>query len=68
MEEVQKNERVTVEEAAKVLGLSINGVREHMKRGLFNPPIGYVTNPNGKYNYLIYRNMLNRYIGGVTGV
>ncbi|MBQ8188561.1 MAG: hypothetical protein IJZ44_02165 [Lachnospiraceae bacterium] len=61
----QEAERVKLHEAAAALGMSINGVRQHMKKNLFKPPIGYVTNPSGrKHQYLIYRKMLDRYING----
>ena len=58
------SERVTVEEAAKILGMSRQGVREHMKRNLFSVPIGYVTKQGEKnFQYHIYRDMLNRHLG-----
>lgn len=60
--------RVSVKEAAEMLGMSAQGVKEHMKRDLFNPSIGYVTqlSPNRK-QYHIYRDMLERHIAGKTG-
>ena len=58
-----ENERVTVKEAAQVLGMSQQGVREHMKRNLFPNPIGYVTKIGQTYQYHIYRRMLNKHIG-----
>lgn len=59
-----KGERVPVSEAAKLLGMSQQGVREHMKNNLFPVPIGYVTNLSGKkHQYHIYRSMLNKHIG-----
>lgn len=57
------SERVSIKEAAEILGMSQQGVREHMKRNLFSVPIGYVTNPNGRNQYHIYRNMLDKHIG-----
>lgn len=58
------SERVPVAEAAKILGMSKQGVREHMKRDLFDVPIGYVTRQDGKkYQYHIYRAMLDRHLG-----
>ena len=57
------SERVPVEEAAKILGMSRQGVREHMKRNLFPIPIGYVIKPGRKHEYHIYKEMLNRYLG-----
>lgn len=57
------SERVPLSEAAKILGMSQQGVREHMKRGLFPVPIGYVTKIEKRYQYHIYRDMLNRHIG-----
>ena len=57
-------ERVSVEEAARILGMSKQGVREHMKRNKFTVPIGYVTQQSKKkMQYHIYRSMLNKHIG-----
>lgn len=61
---MEMSERVTVDEAAKILGMSKQGVREHMKRNLFAVPIGEVTQVSkGRYQYHIYRNMLDRHVG-----
>ncbi len=58
------SERVKTSEAAKILGMSIQGVREHMKRNLFAVPIGEVTKVSERrYQYHIYRNMLDRHVG-----
>lgn len=57
------SERVPLSEAAKLLGMSQQGVREHMKRNLFPVPIGYVTKQKERYQYHIYRTMLNRHLG-----
>lgn len=57
------SERVPLSEAAKLLGMSKQGVREHMKRDLFPVPIGYVTKQKERYQYHIYRTMLNRHLG-----
>lgn len=57
------SERIKLAEAAKILGMSQQGVREHMKRNLFPEPIGYVTSTSGRKQYHIYREMLNRHIG-----
>lgn len=68
--EVEKlSERVSVEEAAKILGMSVQGVREHMKRNLFASPIGEVTQlkAGGRHQYHIYRDMLNRHVGKEAG-
>ena len=60
------NERVSIEEAAAILGMSKQGVREHMKRNLFPVPIGYVTKQStGRLQYHIYRNMLDKHIGKI---
>jgi predicted transcriptional regulator len=59
-----ETERVSLDEAAKLLGMSKQGVREHMKNNLFPVPIGYVTNPSGKRNqYIIMRPMLEKCLG-----
>ena len=57
------NERITVKDAAGILGMSQQGLREHMKRNLFPVPIGYVTQQSGRMQYHIYRDMLNKHIG-----
>lgn len=59
------SERVTVDEAAKILGMSKQGVREHMKRNLFAMPIGEVTQVSrgGRHQYHIYRSLLDRHVG-----
>lgn len=57
------SERVPLAEAAEILGMSQQGVREHMKRNLFPAPIGYVTKIGKKRQYHIYRDMLNRHLG-----
>lgn len=57
------SERVPLAEAAKILGMSQQGVREHMKRNLFPIPIGYVTKQGNKYQYHIYKPMLDRHLG-----
>lgn len=62
------SERVPLPVAAEILGMSKQGVREHMKRGLFFPPIGYVSNPSGRqFQYRIYKNMLEEHIGREKG-
>ncbi len=60
------SERVPVAEAAKMLGMSPQGVRIHMQRNLFRIPIGDVTKPGGRYQYHIYRDMLMRHMGKET--
>ncbi len=60
------SERVSVAEAAKMLGMSQQGVRIHMQRNLFRIPIGDVTKPGGRYQYHIYRDMLMRHMGKET--
>ncbi len=60
------SERVSVAEAAKMLGMSQQGVRIHMQRNLFRIPIGDVTKPGGRYQYHIYRDMLMKHLGKET--
>lgn len=56
------SERVSLKQAAAELGMSPQGVREYMKRGLID--IGVVL-PNikgkGKRQYFIYRDKLDRF-------
>lgn len=63
--EMQKdiNNRVSLPEAAKELGMSQQAVREHMKRKVID--IGYVLpGIEGKRkNYLIYRDKLDKFLG-----
>ena len=58
------SERVSLKQAAAELGMSPQGVRECMKRGLID--IGVVL-PNikgkGKRQYFIYRDKLDRVLG-----
>lgn len=58
-------ERVSVQQAAKELGLAPQGVREYMKRGLID--IGEVlptVQGKGKTNrYLICRKKLDKFLG-----
>jgi hypothetical protein len=58
------SERVSLKQAAAELGMSPQGVREYMKRGLID--IGVVL-PNikgkGKRQYFIYRDKLDRVLG-----
>lgn len=60
---MENSERVTVKQAAAELGMSPQGVREHMKRNLFKIPIGEVTKTSSQYTYHIYRRMLDRHLG-----
>lgn len=61
---MEVSERVSVKEAAARLGMSQQGVREHMKRNLFKIPIGEVTQvTKGRYQYHIYKTMLDRHMG-----
>lgn len=58
-----KHERVSVEEAAEVLGISNQLLRLKMKDNSFDPPIGQAVKCGTKYEYLIYRSKLMKYIG-----
>lgn len=62
------SERVPVAEAAKMLGMSQQGVRIHMRHDLFKPRIGHVIDAPWKkdFEYYIYRDMLMRYMGKET--
>ena len=62
-----ESNRVSVQQAAAELGLSVQGVREYMKRGLID--IGAVLpaiNNDGKtYRYLIFRDKLDKQLGKI---
>lgn len=60
---MENSERVTVRQAAAELGMSPQGVREHMKQNLFKIPIGEVTKTSSQYTYHIYRRMLDKHLG-----
>lgn len=56
--------RVPLPEAAKLLGTSPQGVREHMKRGVWD--LGSVVPPKrkgGQWQYHIYRSKLDKHLG-----
>ena len=56
--------RIPLPEAAKLLGTSPQGVREHMKRGLWD--LGSVIPPKkkgGQWQYHIYKPKLYRLLG-----
>lgn len=57
--------RVSVEEAAPVLGMSPNKIRYYMRAGRFNPPIGQIRQSlSGKtFRYDIYKNKVMAYVG-----
>ena len=63
-----ERETVTVNETAKILGISPQAVREQMKAGVL--PIGdvYKNSMGSGYRYLIYREKLNRHIGKVPEI
>ena len=56
------SERITVKEAAKVLGMTEDYVRYQMRKGTL--PIGTAVKGKGKgYRYLIFRRKLDDFIG-----
>lgn len=61
------SERISVKEAAAILGCNPQAVRENMKSGRWD--LGSVV-PTGKagkkYNYYIYRAKINKFIGGTS--
>lgn len=60
--------RVPTKQAAAELGMSVQGMREYMKRGLID--IGAVlpaANGGECKRYLVYRDKLDRYLGKIPG-
>lgn len=57
--------KVSVEEAAPVLGISPNKIRYYMRAGRFNPPIGQVrkTERGKSYRYDVYKEKVMAYVG-----
>lgn len=58
-----ESERVTLEQAAKEIGMAPQGLREYMKRGKID--IGYVLPAlsGNTYRYVIFREKLDSYLG-----
>lgn len=57
------SERVTVEQAARELGLAPQGVREYMKRGLIDIGVVLPAVQGEKKRYVIFRSKLDRFLG-----
>lgn len=61
--------KISVEQAAPIMGISPNEIRYGMRMNKFNPPIGRArlanqnTGRRKKYRYDVYRNMVMEYIG-----
>ncbi len=56
-------QRVDLGYAAKILGMSKQHVKEHMRNNLWKVPIGYAIKKGTNYEYLIYWTMLMKHIG-----
>lgn len=59
------NERTALrpEDVAGELGMSPTQIRNLMRNGRFDPPIGYALKTTGKrYRYMIYRSMVDEYL------
>lgn len=60
-----QGQRVSIAEAAELLGLSQPCIRERMRRGCL--PIGYAISPQKKggkkWEFIIYRQMLLTFVG-----
>lgn len=65
MQGICTNNRVSLPEAAKELGMSKQAVREHMKRKVID--IGYVLPgiEGSRKSYVIYRDKLDKFLGKV---
>lgn len=51
------------EDVAEEIGMSPTQIRNLMRLGRFNPPIGYAHKGKGKrYSYVVYRTMLDEYL------
>lgn len=51
------------EDVASEMGMSPTQIRNLMRLGRFNPPIGYAYRTKGKrYSYVVYRTMLDEYL------
>lgn len=58
-------EKIKLDDAAKMLGMSPVEVRVGMRRNAFNPPIGRVkpSNSGKSMRYYVYKHMLYKYLG-----
>lgn len=58
-------QKITVEEAAPILGMSPNKIRYYMRAKRFDPPIGQIRRSlTGKtYRYDIYKAKVMAYVG-----
>ena len=71
MEELREREvymggnKISVEEASGVLGISPAQIRYYMRAGRFNPPIGQVRKVPGRksYRYDVYKAKVMEYAG-----
>lgn len=64
----KETERISVEEAARLLGMAPQGVRVQMRRGLLDignvfPSVSHKKGGRTIYQYFIFRNKLNRVLG-----
>lgn len=60
------NEKISVETASKVLGISPNEIRKKLKKGDSDLPIGHARRSCGAkktYRYDVYKNMVMQYAG-----
>lgn len=56
-------DRITIAEAAMLLGMSPHDVRNDMKNNMFDPPIGRVDIVGGTHNiYNFYRDAVKEYL------
>lgn len=55
--------KLTVKEAADIIGMDTKTLRKSMVMKEFDPPIGRVRKSGSKYFFDIYENMVLRYIG-----
>lgn len=61
--------KISVEQAAPVMGISPNEIRHGIRNDRFNPPIGRArvargsTGKKKKYRYDVYKNMVMEYMG-----
>lgn len=64
----KESERISVEEAARLLGMAPQGVRVQMRRGLLDigkvfPSVSHKKGGRTIYQYFIFRDKLNKVLG-----
>lgn len=58
-----ENERMTIDEVAKVLGETPQAIRVKCARNMYDPPICRIQKRKKNRHYVFFRSMVYRYVG-----